>query len=138
MNAKLCALLALLVLAGCSKPGARLVGKWDGTFEVPPVPADASANPMAADMAKGLAKMMMAAMKAEAEFGADGKFLLRMGGQNQAEGTWRVVEERGDTLTISFTGDNGSNNASVTFDGPDKFRMAPAGNGPLLTFVRRK
>lgn len=102
--------LVFLLIAGCSKPEDKFVGKWDGKIEMPQE---------ALDMIKGMASTMLPAdQKGKIEefekFVKDGRLELDLQAEGKArltsinpdgedmaqEATWKLAED-GKTLSVT-------------------------------------
>lgn len=122
------ALLTGLALTGCN-PAAKLVGKWE--IDADKVKADLAANnnPMAAALGG-----MMAMVKVEPEFEADGTWTLTMGGplgSQSRSGTWKYVKSDGEVLVLNVAMENeAERELRVKFIDNDHVQMEPpAGSG---------
>ncbi len=99
MRTVLALAIALALLAGCSKPEAKYVGKWTGKVEVPAASMEkikAQLGPMAANIEEELAKLSMSL-----ELKADGSYTMNTTapGSENVSGKWTLDSEN-RTVTL--------------------------------------
>ncbi len=122
--------------SGCgSKAENRLIGKWEGTFQVDEKKIEAaiekkSPNKMGAAIAKGMISAMMERLKAAKmiiEFSEDGTFHSStegMPGQgNEQDGTWRIVRQDGNKVALEIQIEDKKEQTTLVFNGNDEFSM---------------
>ena len=131
--------LTAALLAGCS-PAGKLVGKWEADMSQVQAQIEKSGNPLAGALAG-----MLAMMKVEAEFKADGTCTIGgsvLGQSGSNSGTWRYVKSEGSVLVLMVKGSGAEEKElRLNFVDNDHFEMVPpAGTGgdQKLPFVRVK
>ena len=88
MRALVTALVALALLAGCSKPGDRLVGTWTGKFEIDEQRAKAAiASDRAAREEASALYNEYGALQVELDVFAHGEYQMLLG-PLRTKGTW--------------------------------------------------
>src|SRR4029453_16575761 len=123
-------LLAALVLtsallAGCNSPSGKLVGKWEADMSGVQSQLASSGNPLAGAMAG-----MMAMIKVEAEFKADGTCSIGgsvFGQSSSGAAKWRYVKSEDNVLVLMLKPDQGGDEKElrITFTDNDHFQMVP-------------
>lgn len=122
------AVFVCLAFTGCN-PAGKLVGKWEIDADKFKADIAASNNPMAAALSG-----MIAMVKVEPEFKADGTWTLNMGGplgSQSRSGTWKYVKSDGEVLVLNVAMENeAERELRVKFIDNDHVQMEPpAGSG---------
>lgn len=129
--------LLLLLLSGCG-PSARdrLVGHWDGQFDLNQQEVQRQAGDSNSPLANPLAQLVIGGMKAatlKLQFDKTGQMAMtfKIGPLDQStRGTWEVVRSEGDQVTIQSQDERGNQKQfDLTFTGPDEFVMRPPEGG---------
>ncbi|MCO6457623.1 MAG: hypothetical protein J5I93_20160 [Pirellulaceae bacterium] len=133
--------LLLLLLSGCG-PSAhdRLVGHWDGQFDINQQEVERQSGDSKSPLANPLAQMMLGGMKAatlKLHFDKTGQMEMtfKIGPLDQStRGTWEVVRSEGDQVTIQSQDERGNQKQfELTFTGPDEFVMRPPEGGDAVS-----
>lgn len=112
---RLLPLLCLVLASGCQPPGARLIGRWQGTAVIVTLEFEARAD--------GTATLAVRPPLGNAVV--------------QSSGTWKAVKTEGDRLTFELTDDNGSTSTqTVTFRDNDHFVWTPPQQNVQIEFMR--
>jgi hypothetical protein len=135
----LCLLPLLLLAVGCG-PSAeqKLIGSWEGKLEISESAlAEAQDNPFAAALGSAM-KDMVANLRATYTFNADKTFEVVLPGPlgtMNMSGTWEVVSQSGDEVTIRMNPQQGASiDRAVTFIDADHFETAD--DKGVLKFTR--
>jgi hypothetical protein len=123
----------LLPLIGCGPSAAdRLVGRWEGSLQVDQDEVNRQQASAQSPLEKGLQNFALTglkSMKMTLEFQADGQMAMSisLGPLNESRGgTWEVVRQQSDQVTIKSVDEKGIEQESVlTFQDPDTFLMQP-------------
>jgi hypothetical protein len=90
----------LLMAAGCgSKPGDRLIGKWQGSGQS----EDAASDPGAAAAGALASMMQLTAEFREDRTGTSDLVVNKLADENPWNGPWQVVESGDDRLVVQYT-----------------------------------
>ena len=129
------ALLCLLATGCGPTPEQRITGKWEGQFSISEsAAAQHSDNPLL-----GVVQGMASTLRLHHEFRADKTYDADMPtllGTVKSNGTWQVVANAGDTITVRLNPSNGASfERAVTFIDADHFETTDE-NG-TLKFTRQ-
>jgi hypothetical protein len=127
------AMLAFCLLAGCSNPAARLVGKWEAQL-APPATEGMSVG-------ERISGAVVSLMKMNLEFTADGRMGFHAsvpGGSTDIQGTWKYLKPEGDVAVLEITPDGASGSfvTRVTLVDANTIEMIPPSGGPATEPLR--